>query len=259
MSALEPRAAQGPDPAAVLRSRERIERLRGEVAAFERLLASLVTTLEARVPGTLRHGARVSRIATAIGREVGLSEESLERMQRGAVLHDLGMLVLPPKFLTKASLARPGRLDEFQAHPVLGYTLLKGVPTLEPILPFVHRHHERLDGSGFPDGLRGREIPLAVQVVSISDAFDELTSSGPPRLRLSRASAIETIREEARRGRWDPALAGLLERAAPGVSPARPPSPASPPRGHDPSAPARSSRGGTRRRIRSRRERRGRP
>ncbi len=214
MSAPELGVVESADPAAVFRSYERIERLRGEVAAFERLLASLVTTLEARVPGTLRHGARVSRVATSIGRGMGLSEEAVERMQRGAVLHDIGMLVLPPKFLTKAGLARPGRLDEFQAHPVLGYTLLKGVPSLEPILPFVHRHHERLDGSGFPDGLRGREIPLAVQIVSIADAFDELTSSVPPRLRLSRAMAIETIREEARRGRWDPALLGPLEQAA---------------------------------------------
>lgn len=215
MSALEPRPADGTNPAAIIRSRERIERLRGEVAAFERLLASLVTTLEARVPGTLRHGARVSRIATTIGRKMGLSEESLERMQRGAVLHDIGMLVLPPRFLTKAGLARPGRLDEFQAHPVLGYALLKGVPTLEPILPFVHRHHERLDGSGFPDGLRGREIPITVQIVSIADAFDERTSAGRPRRSLPREEALETIRQEARQGRWDPALALLLERSTP--------------------------------------------
>lgn len=207
------RDAEGADAASVFRSFERIERLRGEVAAFERLLASLVTTLEARVPGTLRHGARVSRIATAIGRRIGLSEESIERMQRGAVLHDIGMLVLPPKFLTKVGVARPGRLDEFQAHPVLGYTLLKGVPSLEPILPFVHRHHERLDGSGFPDGLRARELPLAVQVVSIADAFEELTSTAAPRVRLTRSKALETIRDEARRGRWDPALADHLEHA----------------------------------------------
>ena len=213
MSALPQSRVEGPFSASVFRSFERIEHLRGELAAFERLLASLVTTLEARVPGTLRHGARVARVATSIGRLMRLSEESLERMRRGAALHDIGLLVLPPKCLSKAGLSRPGRLDVFQAHPVIGYALLKGVPSLEPILPFVHRHHERLDGSGFPDGLRGREIPLAVQIVSLADAFEELTAAAPPRQRLSRGKALETLREEARRGLWDGTLVGMLEQA----------------------------------------------
>lgn len=195
---------------------ERTERLRAEVAAFEGLLENLVVALEARVPGALQHGARVARIADAIGRRLGLSAESLNRMRRGAILHDIGKLVLPDRLLSRAARLDPGELDAVQAHPVIGYALLRGVPYLEPILPFVHRHHERVDGSGFPDGLSGAEIPMTVQVVSIADAYDETAARSPTRPHFARARALATLAEETRLGRWDPSLLGLLELATGG-------------------------------------------
>ena len=210
---LPPRPVSGRDFGALLQGLERIERLRFEVAAFERLLGNLVSTLESRVPGTFEHGARVARIAAAVGLQLGLSAEALERIRRGSLLHDIGTLVLPDRVLSGAAIARSPQLDAFQAHPVVGYALLKGVPSLEPILPFVHRHHERIDGSGFPDGLSGAEIPFAVQVLSIADAYDEMTAAGPRGPRISRERALGTLREEASRGLWDGALLRPLELA----------------------------------------------
>jgi putative nucleotidyltransferase with HDIG domain len=199
-------SVSGRDFGTLLRSIERIESLRHEVAAFERLLGSLVSTLEARAPGTFEHGARVARIAEAMVCQLGLSWESLELVRRGSLFHDIGTLVLPDRLLSGNGLRRAARVDAFQAHPVVGYALLKGVPSLEPILPFVHRHHERVDGSGFPDGLSGREIPFSVQVVSIADAYDEMTAAAPGTPRSSRERALETLAEEASRGLWDRTL-----------------------------------------------------
>jgi len=196
-----------------LRSLEEASRLRREVRAFDGLLGRVVTAFEGRAPVTFEHGARVGRLAVAMGRNLGLSLELCERMRRGALLHDIGCVVLPDQDPDPHGGPLPEALDGVRAHPVVGYTLLKGVPSLEPILPIVHRHHERIDGSGYPDGLRGSEIPLSVQVVAIADAFDSLTSLGPGRTALSCPEALGTIREEAGNGVWDLALVRSLELA----------------------------------------------
>jgi len=100
-----------------------------------------------------------------------------------------------------------------RSHPVVGFSLLKDVPALEPYLPFVLRHHERIDGSGYPDGLLGSEIPLAIQLVSLSDAFDAMTSSRPYRRVRDDRQTLRVLEEEAQRGQWDAALLPLLAAA----------------------------------------------
>jgi HD-GYP domain-containing protein (c-di-GMP phosphodiesterase class II) len=140
-------------------------------------------------------------------------------MRRGALLHDIGAVVLADREMNQRGLLALGALDCVHAHPVVGYSLLKGVPSFESILPFVHRHHERIDGSGFPDGLRGSEISLPVQVVAIADAYDAMTSARSYRATFSRKGALETLREESGRGIWDPALIPALELAAPDPTP----------------------------------------
>lgn len=93
---------------------------------------------------------------------------------------------------------------------MVGFTLLREVPSLEPYLPFVLRHHERIDGSGYPDGLRGAELSLPLQLISLADAFDAMTSSRPYRSVRNDLSTIQILEEEAAVGRWDPALLPLL-------------------------------------------------
>lgn len=195
------------------RTFERVRRLRSELGAFERLVGILVTVFEAREPGTFEHGTRVARIAATMGGLLGLSAAVVEQLRRGSIFHDIGALVLPDRLLFPKGPLGHDALDAVRAHPVVGYALLKGIPSLEPILPIVHRHHERLDGSGFPDGLSGSEIPLTVQIVSLADAYDVLTSPLPRRSRLSRKGALATLGEEASGGRWDPTLLGPLDLA----------------------------------------------
>lgn len=196
-----------------LRSLERISRHRHEVAAFDGLLGRIMTAFEGREPATFEHGERVARIAVAMGAQLGLSVETRERMRRGALLHDIGTVILTDRAMYQVGVLGPGALDEVHAHPVVGYSLLKGVPSLEPVLPFVHRHHERINGSGFPDGLRGSEITLPVQVVAIADAYDAMTSARPYRATFSRREALDTLGEEAAREIWDAALLRPLQYA----------------------------------------------
>lgn len=202
---------------ACLRSLERISRHRHEVAAFDGLLGKIMTAFEGREPATFEHGERVARIAVAMGAHLGLSVETQERMRRGALLHDIGTVILPDRSMYQVGVLDPGALDEIHAHPVVGYSLLKGVPSLESVLSFVHRHHERIDGSGFPDGLRGSEIPLPVQVVAIADAYDAMTWPRPYRATFSRREALETLAEEAGREIWDAGLLLPLRRATVGA------------------------------------------
>lgn len=196
-----------------VRNLEKVVRLQREVAAFEKLVVSLVTAFESREPDTFEHGERVARIAVAMGADLGLSHETCDRMRRGALLHDVGTLVLPDRLTQSVAPLDAAALDEIRIHPVAGYELLRGVPSLEPILAFVHRHHERLDGSGFPDGLSGTEIPFPIQVVSIADAYDSMTSSRAYRSVFSREKAMSTLRDEAARGLWDQSLPDTLEKA----------------------------------------------
>lgn len=196
-----------------LRGLAQARRLSAEILALEELVGNLVTVFESREPHTFEHGRRVSQLAGAMAADAGLSTETCERVRRGGLLHDIGALVLPDRVYALPAEFDPNALDELRAHVVVGYELLRGIPSLEPLLPFVHRHHERLDGSGFPDGLKGDQIPFPVQVVSLADACDSLTSSRPYRAVFSHESALEVLRAEARSGRWDPALIPVLERA----------------------------------------------
>lgn len=202
------------------RAVERHARLQAEVTGYERLLVTLISAFEAREPFTVEHGHRVARVAVAMGSDMGFSAETCYLMHRGALLHDVGLLALSDQVVHSAGDFGPAEMAEVQSHPVIGYEMLKNVPSLEPLLPFVYRHHERVDGSGFPDGLVRAEIPLLVQIVSIADAWDALRSPRAYRSSYSHGAALEMIAEETRAGRWDRELLGSLRRAvdASGIS-----------------------------------------
>jgi putative two-component system response regulator len=196
-----------------LRSMERHARLQAEVSGYEKLLVTLVAAFEGREPYTVKHGHRVARLSVAMGIDLGYSPETCSLMHRGALLHDIGLLALSDHLVYHPGTFGPEEFSEVQSHPVIGFEMLKGVPSLEPLLPFVYRHHERIDGSGFPDGLVRSEIPLLVQIVSIADAWDSLRSPRAYRSVFSHEAAFQIITDEARKGLWDDQLVRSLERA----------------------------------------------
>jgi putative nucleotidyltransferase with HDIG domain len=148
---------------------------------FLTTLESLAKSLEARDTYTRGHSQRVCDLSLLIGESLGLSPEALEELRVGTILHDIGKIGVPDLILNK-----PGRLtqEEFEimkSHPVIGYEICKPLMLSEGVLMIIRNHHEKLDGTGYPDGLKGGELPLSLRVVCVADAFDAMSSSRPYR------------------------------------------------------------------------------
>lgn len=193
-----------------VRSLITLKRYTDELESAEAIIVGLGATIEARDPLTQGHCERLATYATTFGRALALDEEQLGALHRGGFLHDIGKIAVPDRVLLKV-----GRLDDVEeqlmrAHPIIGDTLCAGLRSLKLVRPIVRHHHERLDGSGYPDGLRHAAVPLLAQIVSIVDVFDALTTARPYRLALPRERAYETLRDEARRGWRDPALVDVF-------------------------------------------------
>jgi putative nucleotidyltransferase with HDIG domain len=174
---------------------------------------ALVAALEAKDPGIREHLRAVTRIARGIAREISLSEEQVKDLTLGALLHDVGKIGVPDHILHK-----PGRLtdEEYQmitCHPVLGAEIVAPVGEMAPVLPVVKHHHERFDGKGYPDGLRGEDIPLLARIVSVADAFDSMVRERPYGYSISREAALEEIRANSGT-QFDPRIVDALMRGA---------------------------------------------
>lgn len=189
-----------------VRSLVRLKRFTDDLDSAESVIVSLALTVEARDAYTKGHCDRMAAYAAAFGAHLGLSDEEVEALRRGGYLHDVGKIGVPD-----AVLAKPGRLtvDEFEVmrrHPVIGDTLCGELRLLRLVRPIVRHHHERLDGSGYPDGLTGSAIPLLAQITAIVDIFDALTTDRVYRSKVTPNAACLELESEARRRLHDPEL-----------------------------------------------------
>jgi putative nucleotidyltransferase with HDIG domain len=158
---------------------------------------ALARAIDARDPYTYGHSARVARLSFEIAREMGLPPDELAVLGRAALLHDIGKIGVADRVLRKPGPLNKRDVIAMRAHPVIGYEMLKGLHFLESSLGGVRHHHEHWDGSGYPDGLRGEDIPKAVRILTVADALDALTSDRPYRAAMSFSSAFATIEAEA--------------------------------------------------------------
>ena len=189
-----------------IRSLVRMKRFTDALEHAEHVIVALARTIDARDPYTARHSERVSVYAGRLGARIGLTGFELEAVKRGGLFHDIGKIAIRDAVLLKPSPLTPEEMAEIRKHPVVGRDLLSGMKTLSFALDVVYGHHERLDGSGYPDGLSGEFIPLTARVTTIADIFDALTTARVYRAALTRTEALAIMAGEANRGWWDPRL-----------------------------------------------------
>jgi putative two-component system response regulator len=169
----------------------------------EDVIVSLARIIDARDPSTYGHSSRVSLYAGLLGERIGLDAERLWALRRGGLVHDIGKIAIRDDVLRKPGPLTSEELAEIRSHPARGRDLLINMKTLAATIPIVYHHHERMDGSGYPDGLAGEAIPLLARITTISDVFDALSMPRVYRRALRREEALQIMDNEARKGWWD--------------------------------------------------------
>ncbi len=160
-------------------------------------VAALVTAMETRDPYTAGHESRVADLVVGIGREMGLDGERLQGMRLAAMVHDIGKIAVPSEILTKPTQLSLAEFALVKAHPETGYMILKDVPFTWPIAVMVRQHHEKLDGSGYPLGLKGEDILLESKIMAVADIVEAMASNRPYRLSLGLEAALAEVERQA--------------------------------------------------------------
>lgn len=188
------------------RSLVRLKRHTDDLKSAETMMHRFALSVEARDGFAQGRGERVARYAVALGTHRDLSEADLGALHRGGLLHDLGMVSVPEAILQKPARLTADEYETMKRHTVAGEAMCGDLQSLRLVRPIIRHHHEKLDGSGYPDGLRGESIPLLAQIIGLADVYDALTTHRPYRLALTQERACEELKQEADRGWRDRTL-----------------------------------------------------
>lgn len=183
-----------------IRSLIRIKRYTDELDSAEAVIVSLALMIEARDPYTNGHCQRLAGYAATLGRSLDLPDDDLAALTRGGFLHDVGKVGIPDAILGKPSRLTAGEFELMKQHTVIGDRLCGELRSLRAVRPIVRHHHERIDGSGYPDGLAHESIPLLAQLMGIVDVFDALTTERPYKTAMGADDACDELRREVQRG-----------------------------------------------------------
>lgn len=204
----------GPLLLSVVRAQLRLRELNAKLNELEGIVFTLARAVEDRDHSSTGLSEKVAHWAMQLGSAIGLPEEQLTLLYKAALLHDIGTVAVPVDVLSKHSRLDPGEFNEVKRHPLIGEEIVRALPRSESLLPAVRHHHERFDGAGYPDGIRGDAIPLFARIIAIADAFVAMTSDRPYRARRSKDEAVNTLQQGAGK-QWD---ATLVERFLPLVA-----------------------------------------
>lgn len=194
----------------------RLERVMSSKRALDSLedsnavIHALAGAVEGKDHYTCGHVERVGDYAVQMGRRMGLDEARIQALRIGGVVHDIGKIGIPDQILNK-----PGKLTEeemaiMRRHPVIGYEILKPLRTFRHVLPIVRWHHEKPNGTGYPDGLVGDDVPLTARIIAVADVFDALSTDRPYRKAYPVDKCLQILHEDAAIGNLDPAVVEVL-------------------------------------------------
>jgi putative two-component system response regulator len=193
-----------------------------ELDNAEMVLFSLALTIEAKDPYTEGHCDRLSKYSVALGEKLGLPESLRLALRRGGLIHDIGKLAVPESILLKPGPLTPEERKIMEQHTIEGERICAPLRSFRNVLPIIRHHHEKQDGSGYPDGLKGDQIPLTARILQITDIYDALTTDRPYRKALPAEKAFAIMREEVKRGWWDGSILDEFEAVVHGYEPVHP-------------------------------------
>jgi putative two-component system response regulator len=167
---------------------------------------ALALAAERRDSTTAGHGRRLAALAVRLGQKLRLSDAELKILRCAGFLHDIGKVAIPDSILLKSGPLTEDEWVVMCTHTTHGEEICRPLDELQAVLPVIRHHHEKWDGSGYPDGLRGEEIPLLARILQVADIYDALTTPRPYKAGMSTSEALAVLREEARRGWRDPVI-----------------------------------------------------
>ena len=195
-----------------VRSLLKLKQRTDELERAESVLFSLARSIEGKDPYTHGHCERLSDYSTRLGEHLGLSEDQLIALRRAGIVHDVGKIAVPDAILLKPGSLTADEWRQIREHPVVGERICAPLKSFRFVLPIIRHHHEKFDGSGYPDGLRGEEIPVTARVLQVVDVYDALTTDRPYKKAFSITDALQTMKEEVAKGWWDPPIFDQFER-----------------------------------------------
>ncbi len=195
-----------------VRSLLKLKQRTDELERAESVLFSLARSIEGKDPYTHGHCERLSDYSTRLGEHLGLSEDQLIALRRAGIVHDVGKIAVPDAILLKPGSLTADEWKLIREHPVVGERICAPLKSFRFVLPIIRHHHEKFDGSGYPDGLRGEEIPVTARVLQVVDVYDALTTDRPYKKAFSITDALQTMKEEVAKGWWDPHIFDQFER-----------------------------------------------
>jgi putative two-component system response regulator len=183
-----------------------------ELERAESVLFTLARSIEGKDPYTHGHCERLADYSSRLGEQIGLAENQITALRRAGIVHDIGKVAVPDSILLKPRGLSPEEWQLMREHPVVGERICAPLKSFRLVLPIIRHHHERCDGSGYPDGLRREAIPITARVLQIVDVYDALTTDRPYKKAFPSNEALETMREEVAKGWWDVSIFDQFER-----------------------------------------------
>jgi putative two-component system response regulator len=194
-----------------VRSLLRLKQFTDDLESAETVLFSLALSIEAKDPYTEGHCDRLSIYSVALAEKLDVSDELKVALRRAGIVHDVGKVAVPEHILLKPGPLTPEERKIMEQHPIIGERICAPMKSFRRVLPIIRHHHEKLDGSGYPDGLKGEDIPMTARILQTVDVYDALTTDRPYRKALASQEALTIMRSEVKKGWWDGGLVDILE------------------------------------------------